>query len=184
MEYRLLGHTGCAVSAYALGTMTFGTETDEDSAFAQLDAFVEAGGTLIDCADVYGGGAAETVVGRWLGKQPAGVADRMVVLTKGRFPATSVRGAEGASRRHLRRSLEESLRRLDRDHVDLFMVHSWDPLTPLEETLRFLDDAVRAGKIVYPGISNYLGWQVQKAAGLARELGLVPPVALQPSYRL
>jgi aryl-alcohol dehydrogenase-like predicted oxidoreductase len=184
MEYRLLGRSGCAVSAYALGTMTFGSETDEATSFAQLDAFVEAGGTLLDCADVYGAGAAETIVGRWLAQRPADVVDRMVVVTKGRFPATTVLGAEGTSRRHLRRALEASLRRLGRDHIDMFMVHSWDPLTPLEETLGFLDDAVHRGLIGYPGLSNYLGWQVQKAADLARARGFAAPVALQPSYSL
>ncbi|MGO4602513.1 aldo/keto reductase [Terrabacter sp. 2YAF2] len=184
MDYRLLGRSGCAVSAYALGTMTFGSETDEETSFAQLDAFVEAGGTLLDCADVYGAGAAETIVGRWLAQRPADVVDRMVIVTKGRFPATSVFGAEGTSRRHLRRALEASLRRLGRGHVDMYMVHSWDPLTPLEETLGFLDDAVRAGLISYPGLSNYLGWQVQKAADLAQARGLAAPVALQPSYSL
>ncbi|HET7398731.1 MAG TPA: aldo/keto reductase [Intrasporangium sp.] len=184
MEYRLLGRSGCAVSAYALGTMTFGSETDEATSFAQLDAFVERGGTLLDCADVYGAGAAETIVGRWLARRPADVVDRMVIVTKGRFPATPVLGAEGSSRRHLRRALDASLRRLGRDHVDMFMVHSWDPLTPLEETLAFLDDAVRSGLVVYPGLSNYLGWQVQKAVDVARARGLAAPVALQPSYSL
>jgi len=108
----------------------------------------------------------------------------MVLVTKGRFPATTVLGAEGTSRRHLRRALDSSLRRLGRDHVDMYMAHSWDPLTPLEETLRFLDDAVTEGKVGYPGLSNFLGWQVQKAADVARSQGFAPPVAVQPSYSL
>ncbi|MCC6495557.1 MAG: aldo/keto reductase [Propionibacteriaceae bacterium] len=184
MQYRTLGNTGCVVSAMALGTMTFGTETPKDEAFAQLDTFIEAGGTLIDAADVYGAGKAEAILGEWLAQRPVEMTDRVVLVTKGRFPATSIFGAEGATRRHLRRALDASLRRLGRDHVDMYMVHSWDPLTPLEETLGFLNDAVHAGKISYPGVSNYLGWQVQKACALARQQGWAAPVALQPSYSL
>ena len=184
MHYGLLGHSGCVVSKYALGTMTFGSETDEATAFAQLDYFVEQGGTVLDCADVYGAGAAEEIVGRWMASRPSDITERMVVVTKGRFPATAVLAAEGTSRRHLRRALESSLKRLGRDHVDMYMAHSWDPLTPLEETLRFLDDAVTQGKVGYPGLSNFLGWQVQKAADVARSQRFAPPVALQPSYSL
>jgi aryl-alcohol dehydrogenase-like predicted oxidoreductase len=184
MRYRTLGRTGCVVSTLGLGTMTFGKETDEAGAFAQLDLFAEQGGTLINSADVYGGTASESIIGRWLADRPADVTDAMVVSTKGRFPATAVFDAQGTSRRHLRRALEASLRRLGRDHIDLYMVHAWDPITPLEETLRFLDDAVRGGLIAYPGVSNFLGWQIQKAAGLARELGTAPIVALEPSYSL
>ncbi|WP_062433568.1 aldo/keto reductase [Herbidospora daliensis] len=184
MQYSTLGASGCVVSRFGLGTMTFGGETGEPEALAQLDHFAEHGGTLIDCADVYGAGAAETIVGKWLATRPSDLTDQMVVVTKGRFPATGVFAAEGASRRHLRRALDASLRRLGRDHVDMYMVHSWDPMTPLEETLGFLDDAVRSGRVDYAGVSNYLGWQVQKAADLARRLGTAPLVALQPSYSL
>ena len=184
MHYGLLGHSGCVVSKYALGTMTFGSETDEAAAFAQLDYYVEQGGTVLDCADVYGAGAAEEIVGRWMASRPSDMTERMVVVTKGRFPATTVLAAEGTSRRHLRRALDASLKRLRREHVDMYMAHSWDPLTPLEETLRFLDDAVSQGKVGYPGLSNFLGWQVQKAADVARSQQFAPPVALQPSYSL
>jgi len=184
MQYGQLGISGCVVSRYALGTMTFGSETAPEAAFAQLDRFSELGGNLIDCADVYGGGAAESIVGRWFAERPADVRDQVVLVTKGRFPMTSVLGAEGTSRRHLQRALDASLLRLARDHVDVYMPHSWDPLTPIEETLRFLDDAVRDGKILYPAFSNYLGWQVQKAAAAAAALHLARPVALQPSYSL
>lgn len=184
MEYRTLGRSGCAVSALALGTMTFGAETDEAGAHEQLDLFVEAGGTLVDLADVYSAGAAEEITGRWLAARPADVRDRVVLATKGRFPMGADPNALGASRRHLRRALEASLRRLGVDHVDLYQVHAWDPLTPLEETLRFLDDAVSAGLIGYPGLSNFTAWQVQQAVDLAEHRQLAVPVTLQPSYSL
>ncbi|SFP82794.1 Predicted oxidoreductase [Geodermatophilus dictyosporus] len=184
MEYRTPGRSGCAVSTLALGTMTFGAETGEAGAHEQLDVFVEAGGTLVDLADVYSAGAAEEITGRWLAARPADVRDRVVLATKGRMPMGEEPNAVGNSRRHLRRALDDSLRRLGVDHVDLYQLHAWDPLTPLEETLRFLDDAVRAGKIGYPGLSNFLGWQVQKAVDLAEREHLAVPVTLQPSYSL
>lgn len=184
MDHRLLGRSGCAVSVLCLGTMTFGDETDEAGAHAQLDAFVEAGGTLVDTADVYTAGAAELIVGRWLAARPADVRDRVVLATKGRFPMGPDANDLGTSRRHLRRALDASLARLGVDHVDLYQLHAWDPVTPLEETWRFLDDAVRAGKISYPGLSNFTGWQVQKAADLADRHGWAPPVTLQPAYSL
>ena len=146
MEYRTLGRSGCSVSTLALGTMTFGAETDEESAHAQLDRFVEAGGTLIDTADVYTAGVSEEIVGRWLAARPADVTDRVVLATKGRFPMGAAPNDAGLSRRHLDRALDASLRRLGVDCIDLYQVHAWDPLTPVEETLRFLDDAVRAGQ--------------------------------------
>ncbi|MGY1710638.1 aldo/keto reductase [Geodermatophilus sp. SYSU D00758] len=184
MDFRTLGRSGCAVSAFCLGTMTFGAETDEAGAHEQLDLFVEAGGTLVDTADVYSAGAAEEIVGRWLAARPADVRDRVVLATKGRMPMGAEPNAVGSSRRHLRRALDDSLRRLGVEHVDLYQLHAWDPLTPLEETLRFLDDAVRAGKVGYPGLSNFTGWQVQKAVDLAEREHLAVPVTLQPSYSL
>jgi len=108
MEYRSLGASGCAVSAIALGTMTFGNTTDRAGAFAQLDAFAEAGGTLIDTADVYVGGASETIIGRWLADRPVEVTERMVLATKGRFPTSAEPDAAGLSRRHLDRALNRS----------------------------------------------------------------------------
>jgi aryl-alcohol dehydrogenase-like predicted oxidoreductase len=184
VEYRTLGRSGCAVSTLALGTMTFGDETDEDGAHAQLDRFARAGGTLVDTADVYSRGISEEIVGRWLGKQSGQVRDRMVVATKGRFPMGDGPNDVGLSRRHLRQALDASLRRLGVDHVDLYQVHGYDPLTPLEETLRFLDDAVRAGKIDYVGLSNFTGWQVQRAVDVAEFARWAAPVSLQPQYNL
>ncbi len=184
MEMRTLGRSGCAVSALALGTMTFGAETDEAGAHEQLDVFAEAGGTLVDTADVYSAGASEEIVGRWLAARPADVRDRVVLATKGRFPMGEEPNALGSSRRHLRRALEGSLRRLGVDHVDLYQLHAWDPVTPLEESLRFLDDAVSAGTIGYPGLSNFTGWQLQRAVDVAERAHLAVPVTLQPNYSL
>ncbi len=184
MEYRTLGGSGCAVSTLALGTMTFGDETDEEGAHAQLDRFVAAGGSLVDTADVYSAGVSEEIVGRWLGKQPDAVRDRVVLATKGRFPMGDGPNDAGLSRRYLSRALDASLRRLGVDGVDLYQVHAYDPWTPLEETLTFLDDAVHAGKISYVGLSNFTGWQVQRAAGIAAFRGLSAPVTLQPQYNL
>jgi aryl-alcohol dehydrogenase-like predicted oxidoreductase len=184
MEHRTLGSSGCAVSTLALGTMTFGAETDEAGSHAQLDAFVEAGGDLVDTADVYSAGVSEEIIGRWLASRPADVTDRVVLATKGRFPTGDGPNDVGLSRRHLQRALEASLRRLGVETVDLYQVHAFDPITPLAETLRTLDDMVRAGKVRYVGLSNYTGWQVQKVVATARALGLELPVTLQPQYSL
>jgi aryl-alcohol dehydrogenase-like predicted oxidoreductase len=183
MEYRLLGRSGCAVSAFALGTLTFGNETGEAGAFAQLDRFAEAGGTLIDSADVYAGQHAEEIIGRWLGQRPA-ARETVVLATKGRFPTDDSPNGHGLSRRHLAAALDASLGRLGVPAIDLYQLHAWDPLTPLEETLRFLDDATRAGKIHYVGLSNFTGWQLQKAVDVADACGLSGPVTLQPQYNL
>jgi aryl-alcohol dehydrogenase (NADP+) len=185
MEYRTLGHSGCAVSSLCLGTMTFGVETDESGAHHQLDRFIEAGGTFVDTADVYGTGRAEEIIGRWFAHRPADVTEPVVLATKGRFPVVddSPNGA-GLSARHLTRALDASLRRLGLEAVDLYQVHAFDPLTPLEETLRTLDQFMRAGKIRYYGLSNFTGWQLTKAVHLARALNVAEPVTLQPQYSL
>ncbi len=184
MEYRTLGASGCVVSTFALGTMTFGAETDEKGAHEQLDRFLEAGGSLVDTADVYSAGVSEEIVGSWLATQSDAVRDRVVLATKGRFPMGDAPNAAGLSRRHLARALEASLRRLGVDAVDLYQVHAYDPHTPLEETLTFLDDAVRAGKVHYVGLSNFTGWQIQRAADVAEFRQLAPPVTVQPQYSL
>ena len=184
MEYRTLGRTGCAVSNLTLGTMTFGKETDESGSHEQLDRFLDAGGNFVDTADVYTAGRSEEIIGRWLAKAPVEVRDRVVIATKGRFPMGGDVNDLGLSRRHLQRALDASLSRLGVECVDLYQVHSWDPVTPLEETLETLDSFVRAGKIRYVGLSNYTGWQVQKTVALARHHALAVPVTLQPQYNL
>lgn len=185
MHYRTLGAAGATVSSYALGSMTFGAETDDEQAHAQLDLFLSSGGTLIDTADVYAGGASEEIIGRWLASRPREVTDTVVLATKGRFPMGAGPNDVGLSRRHLRAALDASLRRLGVSHIDLYQVHAWDPLTPIEETLGFLDDAVHAGKISYAGLSNFTGWQLQRAVDVAEHHGLASrPVTLQPQYNL
>jgi aryl-alcohol dehydrogenase-like predicted oxidoreductase len=183
MEYRTLGNTGTVVSTFCLGTMTFGTESEEKVAHEQLDRFVEKGGNFIDTADVYSGGESEEIIGRWLASRPS-ARNGVVIATKGRFGTDEGRNDVGLSRIHLRRALDASLRRLGVDVIDLYQAHAWDPLTPIEEALRFFDDTVRAGKILYVGVSNFIGWQLQKAALLTRHLGLAPIVTLQPQYNL
>ena len=184
MEYRVLGHSGCAVSAFGLGTMTFGAETDEPGAHEQLDRFTETGGTLVDTADVYGGGRSEEIIGRWLARRPAGVTEPVVLATKGRFALDDSPNGAGLSARHLTRALDASLRRLGVEAVDLYQVHAFDPWTPLEETVRTLDGFIRAGKIRYYGLSNFTGWQLTKMVHLARALNAAAPVTLQPQYSL
>jgi len=172
------------VSSLCLGTMTFGTETDEAGAHAQLDRFVAAGGTLVDTADVYSHGVSEQIIGRWFASRSADVTEPVVLATKGRFALDDTPNGSGLSARHLTRALDASLRRLGLDSVDLYQVHAFDPLTPLEETLRTLDGFVRAGKIGYYGLSNFTGWQLTKAVWLARAMNVAAPVTLQPQYSL
>src|SRR5580658_7072100 len=167
MDYRTLGSSGCAVSSLCLGTMNFGAETDEAGAHQQLDRFIEAGGTMVDTADVYAGGRSEEIIGR-------------------RFASSAhdLPNGVGLSARHLTRALDASLGRLGLEAVDLYQVHAFDPLTPLEETLRTFDGFIRAGKIRYWGLSNFTGWQLTKAVHLARALDVAGPVTLQPQYSL
>ena len=184
MDYRLLGGSGCAVSSLCLGTMTFGVETDESAAHQQLDLFIEAGGTMVDTADVYGDGRSEEIIGRWFASRSPDVTERVVLATKGRFPTDDSPNGAGLSARHLTRALDASLRRLGLESVDLYQVHAFDPLTPLEETLRAVDQFIRAGKIRYWGLSNFTGWQLTKAVHLAQALNVPGPVTLQPQYSL
>jgi aryl-alcohol dehydrogenase-like predicted oxidoreductase len=184
VDYRTLGRSGCAVSSLALGTMTFGVETAEPGAFEQLDVFLEAGGTFVDTADVYGGGESERIIGRWLAGRPADLTDRVVLATKGRFPTADDPNGAGLSARHLTRALDASLARLGVNRVDLYQAHAYDPATPLEETLRAMDGFVRAGKVAYWGLSNFTGWQLTKLVHLATAMGVPAPVTLQPQYSL
>lgn len=170
---------GPPLSRLALGTMTFGAETGEDEAFRQLDRFVAAGGTLLDTADVYGDGASEEIIGRWWAdRRPTGV----LLATKGRFAPPG--GSAGASREGLRHALAGSLRRLGREDVDLYLVHGWDPDTPVAETLAVLTDAVEQGLVRQVGWSNVTGWQLQLVLGTAEAGGFVRPVVVQPQYNL
>jgi aryl-alcohol dehydrogenase-like predicted oxidoreductase len=181
MEYRYLGATGLKVSELCLGAMTFGRESSEEISRQILDRFVEAGGNFIDTADVYSRGASEAVVGRWLaGKRR----DDLVIATKVRFPMGEGPNEVGLSRKHILAGVDQSLRRLGTDYIDLYQVHCWDHTTPLEETLSTLNSLVQSGKVRYIGASNYAGWQLQKAIDLSRRMGWEPFVCLQPQYNL
>jgi len=189
MDYRTLGRTGLKVSALCLGTMQWGWTADEETAFAVMDAFVEQGGNFIDTADVYSrwvegnpGGVSEQIIGRWM---KARRNRRQIVL------ATKVRGrmwdgpnGEGLSRSHIMRAVEDSLRRLETDVIDLYQIHADDLNTPMEETLRALDDLVRQGKVLYIGCSNIVAWRLMKALGISERWGLARYDSLQPHYHL
>ncbi len=183
MRYRTLGNTGTVVSVHCLGTMTFGSEADEETSGAIIRAYLDAGGNFLDTANVYSGNESERIIGRWL-KANRAAADQVVIATKGRFPQGGGPNDVGLSRRHLSRALDASLERLGVESVDLYQTHAWDALTPIEETLRFLDDAVTAGKIKAYGFSNYLGYQLTKAAFTARQNHWAAPATLQPQYSL
>jgi len=183
IEYRKLGNSGAIVTKFCLGTMTFGAESDEATSHRLLGDYAKAGGNFIDTADVYSAGVSETIVGKWLAGHPT-EARQMVVASKARFPMGPGPNDIGISRRHLSEALDASLRRLGLQQLDLYQMHAWDALTPIEETLRFLDDAITAGKIAYYGFSNFLGWHVTKASELAKARGWAAPVSLQPQYSL
>ena len=170
------------MSRLALGTMTWGADTDEDDAAAQLVAFCEAGGTLVDTADVYAGGHSEGVLGRLLADVVP--RDEVLVATKA-YGSTGPRAMQrGTSRGHLLSALDASLRRLQVDHVDLWQLHAWDPVTPWEETLAAVDTAVRSGRVRYAGVSNYSGWQLGATAAWQRALRAAPLVCDQVEYSL
>ena len=139
---------------------------------------------MVDTADVYAGGRSEEIIGRWFASRPADVTGPVVLATKGRMPVDDSPNGAGLSARHLTRALDASLRRLGLETVDLYQVHAYDPLTPLEETLRTIEGFIRAGKIRYWGLSNFTGWQLTKAVHLARALNVAGPVTLQPQYSL
>src|SRR5829696_2907540 len=188
MDYRPLGHSGLRVSALTLGTMTFGGRdkfanvgsTDVEGATRQLDMCLDAGVNLVDTADVYSAGLAEEIVGKAL----KGRRDRVLLATKARMPMGDGPNDAGLSRHHLIRGCEASLRRLGTDYVDLYQVHEWDGVTPMEETLRALDDLVRSGKVRYVGCSNFAGWQMSKALGVSDRLQLERYVSQQVYYSL
>ncbi len=189
MEYRKLGRTGLEVSELALGTMQFGWTADEAAAFRVMDAFVEAGGNLIDTADIYSrwaegnpGGISEEIIGRWM--KARGNRQDVVVATKVRGRMWDGANGEGLSRAHIMRAVDGSLRRLQTDFIDLYQTHSFDELTPIEETMQALDDLVRAGKVRYVGCSNYPAWRLAEALWASDKNGLVRYVSLQPHYNI
>jgi aryl-alcohol dehydrogenase-like predicted oxidoreductase len=179
MKIRKLGRTGLKVSNLCLGAMTFGNAEwgcDEGTARKLVDRFLDAGGNFIDTADVYSSGVSEEITGRAIRDKRAGV----VLATKVAGPMGPGVNDLGLSRRHVLDAVDASLRRLGVDYIDLYQVHAFDPTTPLDETLRALDDCVRAGKVRYVGCSNYSAWHLARANALARELGTARYDCLQP----
>jgi aryl-alcohol dehydrogenase-like predicted oxidoreductase len=188
MEYRRLGRSGLFVSALTLGTMTFGGQggfskvgaTDVAGARRQVDMCLDAGINLFDTANIYSGGESEEI----LGEAISGRRDDLLLATKVRMPVGDGPNDTGLSRYHIIRECEGSLRRLATDYIDLYQVHEWDGLTPLEETLEALDTLVKSGKVRYVGSSNYSGWHLMKALGISERLGLQRYISQQIHYTL
>ena len=169
MEFRFLGNTGLKVSELCLGAMTLGREINEEDSRRMLDRFVEAGGIFIDTADVYSHGRSEEVVGAWLAGKKR---DDFVIADQGAPCYGDGPNDLGLSRKHILAGVEASLRRLQTDYIDLYQVHAWDNVTPLPETLSTLNSLVQSGKVRYLGVSNYTGWQLQKAIDLSHSTGM------------
>lgn len=180
MQQTYLGRTGLVVSELCLGTMTFGEPADLDTSRKIVDRFREAGGTFFDTADVYNGGDSERVLGEIIGSDR----DDVVIATKAYGATGEGANDRSASRRHLLRAVEDSLGRLDTDYIDLYQIHSWDPTTPLDETLSTLEDLVRSGKVLHVGVSNWLGWQIERACRMQDAAGYDGIVSVQPQYSL
>jgi aryl-alcohol dehydrogenase-like predicted oxidoreductase len=182
-----MGRTGLKVSEVCLGTMTFGYQCDEKTSFAIMNKSAEAGVYFIDTADVYPvppsietAGRTEEIVGRWL----KGQRDKFVLATKCRMRVGPGANDEGLSRRHIVQAVNDSLRRLQTDYIDLYQPHSFDPETPLDETMRALDDVVRSGKVRYLGCSNYPAWQIALSLGMSAKQDLARYDCVQPRYNL
>ena len=180
MKYKLLGNTGVRVSSLCFGTMSFGGDADEDVAASLFHRCREAGINFFDCANVYQKGRAEEI----LGKLIAGERDELVITSKVAGSMSDGVNDRGASRRNILNSVEASLKRLNTDYIDIYFIHHFDNDTPLDETLRALDDLVRQGKILYPAASNFAAWQVAKCLGISAREGWAGFKCLQPMYNL
>ena len=180
MEYTTLGRTGVKVSKLCFGTMSFGGDADEETSAAMFNCCREAGINFFDCANIYQQGLAEEILGRLI----KGSRDQLVITSKVCSQMGDDRNGRGLSRRHIMLAVEDSLRRLGTDRLDIYFCHMFDPATAMEETLRALDDLVRRGKILYIGISNFSAWKIAKAQGICKQLGLAPVSTLQPMYSL
>jgi len=181
MDYRNLGRTGVKVSTIGVGCNRFGNKVDREGTRAIIHRALDLGINFFDTADVYGnrGGSEE-----FMGDALAGQWERVVLATKGRSKMGDGPNDEGASRYHIQNAVEASLRRLKTDHIDLYQIHEWDATTPLEETMRALDDLVRAGKVRYIGTSNFDAWQLGRANDIAEMMGWEAFVTVQPEYHL
>ena len=180
MNYRPLGRTGVQVSQLCFGTMSFGGDADEAASAEMFKAVRDIGINFFDTADQYSKGRSEEI----LGKLARGVREDLVIATKCFNPTGPDLNAKGNSRRHLSHALEASLKRLQTDRVEVLYLHMFDPLTPVEEAMRGLEDAVRAGKVLYPAVSNWAAWQVQQAIGVQEANRWVRIQAIQPMYNL
>jgi aryl-alcohol dehydrogenase-like predicted oxidoreductase len=180
MEYKFLGKTGVKVSALCFGTMGFGKDSDEETSAAVFRLARENGINFFDCADVYQAGRAEEI----LGSLVQDCRGEVVITSKVYFPLGQGVNASGASRYHIINAVEASLKRLRTDRIDIYFIHRFDDRTPLEETLRALDDLARQGKILYVGASNFAAWQVEKALGICAHSGWAPIAVIQPMYNL
>lgn len=189
MEYRKLGRSGLDVSELCLGTMQFGWTADEDASFAIMDRFIEAGGNFIDTADIYSSwalgshaGKTEEIIGRWM--KARGNRQNIVLATKVRGQMWDGPNGEGLSRSHIIRACDDSLRRLQTDYIDLYQCHWADISTPIDETIRTLDDLVRAGKVRYLGASNYPAWRLMEALWSSDRNEASAFVSYQPEWSL
>jgi len=180
MEYRFLGDTGVKVSELAFGTMSFGGDADQTTSKKMFERCRDVGINLFDCANVYANGRSEEI----LGKLIADDRENIVISSKVYFPTSDDVNARGASRRHISYAVEQSLRRLNTDYIDIYFIHRFDDFTSLEDTLHALDDLVRQGKILYPAASNFAAWQIEKALGISAKEGLAKFRAIQPMYNL
>jgi aryl-alcohol dehydrogenase-like predicted oxidoreductase len=180
MQYVTVGSTGVQVSPLCFGTMSFGAEADEQAAAQMFHRVREAGINFFDTADVYAGGMSEEI----LGKLIAGCRDEVVIASKVFYPTGQDVNAQGLSRRHIVRAVEASLQRLGTDRLDFYFVHAFDERTPIEQTLRALDDLQQQGKILYPAVSNWAAWQIATALGIAGKEGLARFELIQPMYNL
>lgn len=184
MRYRTLGRSGLVVSELALGTMVFGEDSprraDAQDAAAMIRRYLDAGGNHIDTADVYAAGRSEEIVGEAI----TGRRDEIVLATKVRFPTGDGPNDQGLSRAYIVRAVENSLRRLGTDHIDLLYMHCWDPLTPIEESLAAFDGLVSSGKVRAIGVSNFKAWQLMKALGISEYRGWARFAAAQYQYSL
>lgn len=180
MEYINLGRTGVKVSELCFGTMSFGSIADEATSEKMYHRCREIGINFFDCANVYAGGTSETYLGKFI----AAEREKVVITSKVYFPTGEDVNARGANRRHMMLEVERSLRRLSTDWIDVYFIHHFDERTPLEETLRALDDLVRQGKILYPAVSNFAAWQIMKALGISAREHLARFEVIQPMYNL
>ncbi|GIP11642.1 oxidoreductase [Paenibacillus macerans] len=180
MKYRRLGTSGLEVSALGLGTNAFGKRADRETSIRLIHQALDSGVNFIDTANIYAGSESERIIGEALADRRQGV----VLATKAGLVRGEGPNASGSSRLHLQQELEQSLKRLKTDYVDLYQIHTFDPYTPLEETLRTLDDMVRAGKVRYIGASNYAAWELMKAIGISESRGWTKYISTQVSYSL